>query len=526
MATLNEKKDVDGHDSLVKVVDHIEVADPVDSEPLWHYIKRNRRSVGWSVFILSLMVSFGYDALLTGSLIGVPAFKQRFGVYDESANMYIVSAMWQSVWSAMTYVAMTLGIFITGQVHGRYGVRVTLIAAAVLSVGAIISEQLARNPQQFLGAKIIAGVSYGLQTATGLMSLHSYAPERLRGPLGTCLNSFILLGGWLASGVITGTGQAYLNSSLAYQIPFALQYMFVLILIGGIVFIPEAPSWYVRRGELDKARASLVKLYGKDQQDAVQAELEREQTAAEIEHAASTSAPGLLEPLQRKNLPRTMISSCLFGFQQLVGGSFVTTYLTYFFQVAGAPETISLNLGMMSFSVQLLGNIFSFFLIDRLGRRTILVWGLFSMTVVLIVIGIAWAVRTPASLWVMVAFMTVWAFLYQASIGAVGYALASEIPSARLRPATIGIAGPVGQLCALGMGFATPYMINPDEGNMGGLVGFVFAGLCAIATVWAFFCVPETAGRTRDQIEALWATKVPVRKWKGYQLDAAGETVA
>lgn len=139
------------------------------------------------------MVSFGYDALLTGSLIGVPAFKQRFGVYDESANMYIVSAMWQSVWSAMTYVAMTLGIFITGQVHGRYGVRVTLIAAAVLSVGAIISEQLARNPQQFLGAKIIAGVSYGLQTATGLMSLHSYAPERLRGPLGTCLNNFILL---------------------------------------------------------------------------------------------------------------------------------------------------------------------------------------------------------------------------------------------------------------------------------------------------------------------------------------------
>lgn len=52
----------------------------------------------------------------------------------------------------------------------------------------------------------------------------------------------------------------------------------------------------------------------------------------------------------------------------------------------------------------------------------------------------------------------VWAFLYQASIGAVGYALASEIPSARLRPATIGIAGPVGQLCALGMGFATPYV--------------------------------------------------------------------
>lgn len=64
------------------------------------------------------------------------------------------------------------------------------------------------------------------------------------------------------------------------------------------------------------------------------------------------------------------------------------------------------------------------------------------------------------------------------------------------------------------MGFATPYMINPDEANLAGYVGFVFAGLCGLATVWAFFSVPETAGRSLVEIEEMWSDKVPVRHWK------------
>jgi hypothetical protein len=158
------------------------------------------------------------------------------------------------------------------------------------------------------------------------------------------------------------------------------------------------------------------------------------------------------------------------------------------------------------------------------------------MTVALLLIGITWAVRTAASLWCMVAFMTIWAFLYQLSIGACGYSVSAEAPAARLRSPTIGLAQALAQVCAWAMGFATPYvsgseeetqsveeladswrqMINPDEANLGGLVGFVFAGLSALALVFTFFFVPETAGRTLAEIDELWAEKIPVRRWKGY----------
>lgn len=59
-------------------------------------------------------------------------------------------------------------------------------------------------------------------------------------------------------------------------------------------------------------------------------------------------------------------------------------------------------------------------------------------------------------------------------------------------------------------------MINPDEANLGGYVGFVFAGLCGLATVWTFFSIPETASRTMAEIDEMWADEVPVRNWKGH----------
>lgn len=68
-------------------------------------------------------------------------------------------------------------------------------------------------------------------------------------------------------------------------------------------------------------------------------------------------------------------------------------------------------------------------------------------------------------------------------------------------------------------------MVNPDEANMGGYVGFVFAGFCAIACIWAFFCVPETAGRTSAEIDKMWADEIPVRKWKGYTTRVEEEIV-
>lgn len=137
--------------------------------------------------------SYGFDGLLTGSLVGIPSFQQKFGYYDETSGQYIISALWQSLWTAITSIMIMVGALLAGQLNGRVGLRLSLVVAMVFTVGGIIFEQLCNGPAEFLGAKVIAGVGYGLQTALCIMSLPAYAPVRLRGPLGACLNTFILL---------------------------------------------------------------------------------------------------------------------------------------------------------------------------------------------------------------------------------------------------------------------------------------------------------------------------------------------
>ncbi|RSH90283.1 hypothetical protein EHS25_001617 [Saitozyma podzolica] len=411
---------------------------------------------------------------------------------------------------------MMLGAIFVGQIHGRIGLRASLVVACVFAIAGIITEQVCKNAAQFLGAKCLAGFGYGIQTALGIMTIPEYAPTRLRGPLGACLNTFILFGGWLADGVLTGTGQVYPDSSRAYQIPFALQYLFVAILVIGLVFVPESASYHLRRDDVLGAKEALTRLHGPQRTARIERELELAIFSYRLDAQNGAQSVGILEPLKKSHWRRSIIPIGLLCFQQLVGGSFVTSYLTYFYEVAGTPDSLSLDLGMMSFSVQVVGNLVSWYAIDKLGRRYTLLVGLGSMTVALLLIGITWAVRTAASLWCMVAFMTIWAFLYQLSIGACGYSVSAEAPAARLRSPTIGLAQALAQVCAWAMGFATPYMINPDEANLGGLVGFVFSGLSALAFVFTFFFVPETSGRTLAEIDELWAEKIPVRRWKGY----------
>lgn len=139
------------------------------------------------------MVGYGFDGLLTGSLVGIPAFQKQFGYWDPNANQYIISALWQSLWTAMTSVMAMVGALVAGQLIARFGLRIALSVSAFFAVAGIIFEQLSRTPAHFLGAKIIAGIGYGLQTALCIMTMPAFAPTRLRGPLGACLNTFILL---------------------------------------------------------------------------------------------------------------------------------------------------------------------------------------------------------------------------------------------------------------------------------------------------------------------------------------------
>lgn len=206
------------------------------------------------------------------------------------------------------------------------------------------------------------------------------------------------------------------------------------------------------------------------------------------------------------------------------------TYLDYF-QLAGMSPAISFDTTVGLCGLMVVGNMAGWFTVDLLGRRGSALYGCMALTVTLFLIGILSVINAPGSVWAQVVFMAVWSFgksrrfplsgqplipylVYQATVGAVAWPITAEAATSRLRAPTQALATMMNGLSSCIWTMALPYAINPDQGNLGGKIAFIFGSVLAACTVFVFFMIPETKGRTYIEIDELWARKTPARKFK------------
>jgi len=225
-----------------------------------------------------------------------------------------------------------------------------------------------------------------------------------------------------------------------------------------------------------------------------------------------------IDCFQGTNLVRTIISMGVFACQHLSGIVFVLGFSTYFFELAGLSDDNAFDLGLGVTACGVVGNLISWTVINTLGRRKTFVTGMVALTTVLFLIGILDVIQTSAAKWVQASLTVVYALFYQVSIGAVAFAILGETSSPTLRAKTIGLATATQSVFGTVMNIVVPYMVNPDKANLKGKVGFVFSGASAIATVWAFFSVPELKGRTFDEIDYMFKTRVQPRAMGSYTI--------
>lgn len=165
--------------------------------------------------------------------------------------------------------------------------------------------------------------------------------------------------------------------------------------------------------------------------------------------------------------------------------------------------------------------ILSWFLIIRIGRRRIYLVGLFFLVVLMIIMGILDCIpNRPASVaWAESAMMIVWNFAFDISIGPICFIVISEVSATRVRSKSIAVATAAQAIVGIVMTVAIPYMINPDQANMQGKLGFFFGGLGFLCLIWAYFRMPETMGRSYAELDLLFDRKVPAREFKKYSLN-------
>lgn len=305
----------------------------------------------------------------------------------------------------------------------------------------------------------------------------------------------------------------------AYDIPFAVQWIWPVLLFVGIIFCPESPWWLIRKGRVEDAERSLKRLTNSlDTEQTVAMMLRTTQEENEIGGASYWDC------FKGTNLRRTEIAFCAWSIQ-VFSGLPLQGYNTYFFEQAGLSDNVSFSFSIGTFGMGLAGTALSWFLITWFGRRTIFLGGLVLMC--LLLLGIGFASLAPASdksaIWAQPVLLLIWVFTYDITVGPVAWTVASEVSATRVRAKTIAIGRTGSYIVTIIFGVATPYMLNPTAGDWKGKSAFFYGGTCALSLIWAFFRLPELKGRTYEEMNILFWEKVPARKFAKTHVDPYDE---
>ena len=310
-------------------------------------------------------------------------------------------------------------------------------------------------------------------------------------------------------------GVQKMSGRWAYDIPFALQWLWPLLLFVGVLFCPESPWWLIRQGRVEDAERSVKRLTnGVGSEQTVAMMLRTTQEEKQI------SGASYWDCFKGSNLRRTEIAFMVWSIQ-VFSGLPLQGYNTYFFEQAGLSDTQAFNFSIGTFAMGLVGTALSWLLLTWFGRRSIFLGGLMVMCVIIFIIGfvsLAPATNSAAS-WVQAVMLLIWVGVYDFTVGPIAWVVASEVSATQVRAKTIALGRTGSYIVTIIFGVATPYMLNPTAGNWAGKTGFFFGGTCALSLIWTFFRLPELKGRTYEEMNILFWKKVPARKFASTNVD-------
>jgi SP family general alpha glucoside:H+ symporter-like MFS transporter len=322
------------------------------------------------------------------------------------------------------------------------------------------------------------------------------------------------MGQLIAAGVLRGMVSR--NDQWGYRIPFALQWFWPIPIIIGTALAPESPWWLVRRGRIEDAKTSLLRLTSLEKNP----DFNADDTIAMMEHTnalemATSEGTAYKDCFKGVDLRRTEIVCFVWAIQTLCGSTFMG-YSTYFYEQAGLAVDNAFTMTMAQFALGAIGTVSSWMLMQWFGRRTLYMVGQLVMAAVLLIIGFLGIISRDnvGAQWAVGSLLLVYTFTYDATVGPVCYSLVAELSSTRLRAKTVVLARNLYNITGIVTNVLTPRMLNPTAWNWGAKSGFFWAGSCFLCFIWTYFRLPEPKGRTYGELDILFEQKVPARKFK------------
>ncbi|KAH7329469.1 general substrate transporter [Stachybotrys elegans] len=479
----------------------------------------NRMLVFVMVYLSFCAFNFGYDVGTFGGVQAMRSFAEEFGEYDEEKKMYALPGWLSSVMTATPFLGKAVGCAVSGWMAEKWGRRRAILLMCTLSFVGAVLQTSAKTAAQFTVGRVLIFAMTGFVIVVLPLFQAEVSPKAIRGMFGSMLQLMIVLGQVTATLVSYGTHD--LPDSRAWKIPVGLQLVLPFVTVLLLPLLPESPRWLLSQGRAEDAAGSLARLRPRASAEDIQVEIKA------ILHAHADQAKGTwAEVFDRKNRIRTGVAVLAMFGQQITGQTFPSQYGVIFYQTQGFASRAFL-FNVAASIVSLGAVIMTWLYVDEVGRRPVLLTGGLCMGLSLFMLGgVASASQEQLDRGLrhlIVASILLFCFFFNLSWAPISYIVVSETAALRVKEKTNLLACVVSVLTAFATSFSTPYLINPHYANLGGKVGYIFGSFNLVMVVATFFCIPELKGRTLEEVDQLFESGVPLRRFGSVRTKTAQE---
>ena len=446
----------------------------------------------WAISLVAALggLLFGYDwVVISGADI---FYEKHFGL----------TSSFDIGWAkGCALVGCLLGAMLSGMLSDRFGRKRLLIASALLFAVSSVGTGWAGSYAAFVAWRIVGGAAIGLASNLSPMYIAEVAPAAIRGRLVSMNQLTIVIGillaqlvNWLiAEPVPRGATVEEIVKSWNGQ--FGWRWMFAataapsLLFLVGMFFVPESPRWLAKNGQRDRARRVLARVGGDAYAGAALADIE----ATLVNEVARVDFRDLLEPRMKKIL---FLGVALAFLQQWCGINVIFYYAKDVFAAAGYQVSdILLNIVIIGLA-NLVFTFVAIATVERLGRRFLMLAGWAGLAVIYLLLGGGFAAKLQGLLLVVLVVAAIGC--YACTLAPMTWVVLSEIFPNRIRGAAMSIA-----VFALWTGCFTLTYSFPELNQKLGAAGtfWIYAGICVGGWFFTWTKLPETKGKTLEQIE-------------------------
>ena len=430
---------------------------------------------------------FGYDTAVIAGAIG---FLQSHFQLDPAMKGWAASS---------ALLGCVVGVSFAGILSDRAGRRKTLLFSACLFLGSAVGTALAGSFAYFVFARILGGIGIGIASMASPMYIAEITPARIRGRM-VSVNQLAIISGMLViyfvNYLIARQGDEAWNAATGWRWMFASGAIPSLLFLGLLVGVPESPRWLVERGLKERARRILSRVGGELFADVELSSIEQS-VAQEKEMSLGLFAPGVK--------PVLLIGVALAVLQQVTGINVFLYYAPEIFKRLGSGVNAALLQTIVVGAVNMLFTVIAIQSVDAIGRRPLMIVGASGMGISLVAMGIA-AQLGAVSFWVL-AFILSYMACFALSVGPVTWVILSEIFPTRIRGRALSVATFALWISNFLVSQTFPMMDDQPwlvSRFNHGFPFYLYALFCVVLVWLVRKKIPETKGRTLEEIEQAW----------------------